>query len=52
MVCWFSQTPMRGRGKYILRHTTRETKAIVQEIRYQVDINTLHKIEHVEAIQS
>ncbi len=49
MLCWFSQTPMRTRGKYILRHTSRETKAIVQEIRYQVDVNTLHKIEEVES---
>lgn len=49
MVCWFSQTPMQARGKYVLRHTSRETKAIVQEIRYQVDVNTLHKIEEVES---
>lgn len=49
MICWFSKTPMQSRGKYILRHTTRETKAIVQEIRYQVDINTLHKIEGVDS---
>jgi len=49
MICWFSQTPMRARSKYILRHTTLETKAIVQEVRYQVDINTLHKIENVDS---
>ncbi len=51
MICWFSQTPMRSRGKYLLRHTTRETKAVVEEIRYQVDIDTLHKIEEVESFQ-
>jgi len=45
MVCWFSQKPMEPRGKYLLRHTTKETKAIVQELRYQVDIETLHKKE-------
>ena len=45
MVCWFSQRPMEVRGKYLLRHTTRETKAIVQDLRYQVDIETLHKKE-------
>jgi sulfate adenylyltransferase subunit 1 len=49
MVCWFSQTPMRARGKYILRHTTRETKVIVEELCYEVDINTLHKVEGVES---
>jgi sulfate adenylyltransferase subunit 1 len=49
MVCWFSQKPMETRGKYMLRHTTKETKAIVQELRYQVDIETLHKKEGTSA---
>jgi sulfate adenylyltransferase subunit 1 (EFTu-like GTPase family) len=30
-------------GKYFLRHTTRDCKAQVKEIRYKIDINTLHK---------
>lgn len=50
MVCWFSQKPMETRGKYLLRHTTQETKAIVQELRYQVDIETLHKKEGVATL--
>lgn len=49
MICWFSKTPLRARGKYVIRHTTRETKAIVQELRYQVDINSLHKVEGVDS---
>ena len=47
MICWFSNKPMAPRAKLILRHTTLETKAIVQEVKYHVDINTLHKIENV-----
>jgi sulfate adenylyltransferase subunit 1 len=50
MVCWFSQKPMEPRGKYLLRHTSKETKAIVQELRYQVDIETLHKKEGVPTL--
>lgn len=50
MVCWFSQKPMETRGKYLLRHTMKETKAIVQELRYQVDIETLHKKEGTSAL--
>ena len=50
MVCWFSQKPMEPRGKYILRHTTREAKAVVQELRYQVDIETLHKKDGVPSL--
>ncbi|MBN1441167.1 MAG: 50S ribosome-binding GTPase [Planctomycetes bacterium] len=46
MVCWFSEsTQLRPRGKYTLRHTTREVKCLVKDVRYKVDINTLHKIE-------
>ncbi len=46
MVCWFSDNvQLQPRGKYYLRHTTKEVKALVQEVKYKVDINTLHKIE-------
>lgn len=46
MICWFSETTkLQPRGKYYLRHTTKEVKAIVEEVRYKVNINTLHKIE-------
>ncbi|MGC6582165.1 MAG: sulfate adenylyltransferase subunit CysN [Akkermansiaceae bacterium] len=45
MICWFSNTSLSPRGKYILRHSTKETKAIVQELKYKIDINTLRKEE-------
>ena len=45
MVCWFSERQLQLRGKYILRHSTKEVKAMVNELRYKVNINTLHKIE-------
>ncbi|MDA1092958.1 MAG: sulfate adenylyltransferase subunit CysN [Acidobacteria bacterium] len=45
MICWFSAQPLQARSKYLLRHTTREVKAVVREMRYKVDINTLHKME-------
>lgn len=47
LICWFSDTKsLTPRTKYILRHTTKEVKALVTEIRYKVNINTLHKIEN------
>ncbi len=46
MICWFSDSKkLQTRGKYILRHTTKEVKAVVKEVRYKVNINNLHKIE-------
>jgi sulfate adenylyltransferase subunit 1 len=48
MICWFSPKAMPSRAKLVVRHTTQETKAVIQEVKYHVDINTLHKIEGVD----
>ena len=47
MICWFSNKPMPPKAKLVIRHTTQETKAIIQDVKYHVDINTLHKVEGV-----
>ena len=45
MICWFSESrTLVPRNRYVLRHTTKEAKAIVTEVLYKVNINTLHKI--------
>jgi len=47
MICWFSDSKnLSAKGKYVLRHTSKEVKAMVKEVRYKVNINTLHKIEN------
>ncbi len=45
MMCWFNQKPMTLGGKYMLRHTTKEVRAVVKEIAYKLGINTLRRIE-------
>jgi sulfate adenylyltransferase subunit 1 len=45
MICWFGEKPLNPRGRFILRHTSREVQAVVKEVKYKVNINTLHKIE-------
>ena len=45
MLCWFSDKKMMIRGKYSFRHTTKEVKAIVSDLQYKININTLRKIE-------
>ena len=44
-VCWLSDRPMRRGAKFELRHTSREVKAVVKEVVYKLDINTLHRVE-------
>ena len=45
MLCWFSDKKMTVRGKYLLRQTSKEFKAIVSNLQYKVNINTLRKVE-------
>lgn len=45
MLCWLNNKSPRPRAKYYLRQTTNEVKAIIKEVLYKVDINTLHRIE-------
>jgi sulfate adenylyltransferase subunit 1 len=44
-ICWFSEKKLIPRGKYYLRHTTREVQAIVSALNFKVDINTLEQDE-------
>lgn len=50
MICWFSEKPLHMRQKFIIRHTTRDAKCLVKDVRYKVNINTLHKIEDAPEI--
>lgn len=44
MLCWFDhEKPLQLRGKYTVMHTTRSVRCIVQDIRYKMDVNTLHR---------
>ncbi|MBI4988278.1 MAG: sulfate adenylyltransferase subunit CysN [Rhodocyclales bacterium] len=44
MVCWLAETPLEAGRKLLLRHTTRETRALVAAIEYRQDINELKRI--------
>lgn len=45
ILCWLNNKPVNPSAKYLLMHTTREAKALIKEINYKIDINTLHRIE-------
>lgn len=46
MLCWFDEKkPLQERGKYMIQHTSQTAHCIVKEIRYKLDINTLHREE-------
>jgi bifunctional enzyme CysN/CysC len=46
MVCWMSDsTWLREGAKVALKHTTRWVRAVVKDLQYQLDVNTLHRYE-------
>lgn len=45
MLCWMNEKKLVPRGKYILRHTSRECKCVIKEIKYKLNINTLQRVE-------
>ncbi len=45
MICWMHEKPLQVNGMYAVKHTTRDVRCIIKEVRYKVNVNNL---EHVE----
>jgi sulfate adenylyltransferase subunit 1 (EFTu-like GTPase family) len=44
MICWFADKKnLKPRGRFHLRHTTNEVRAVVTDVLYKVNISTLEK---------
>jgi bifunctional enzyme CysN/CysC len=50
MVCWLSEEPMRDRGMYAIKHTTRAARGQVRGVDYRIDVNTLHRDESADSL--
>jgi sulfate adenylyltransferase subunit 1 len=50
MLCWMDAEPLDARRKYLIKHTTRTTKLIVESIAYKLDVHTLEPIAKVESL--
>lgn len=51
MMCWLNNKSPVPRGKYTLCHTSSEMKAMIKEVRYKLDINSLHRNEEDKDIK-
>jgi len=45
MVCWMADRPLEAGRRYLIKHTTRTGRALIDELRYRIDVNTLHRDE-------
>ncbi len=51
LVCWMDETkPLSVGGKYSIKHTTRNARAIVRQLHYRLDVNSLHRDEQASAL--
>ncbi|HPG14964.1 MAG TPA: GTP-binding protein, partial [Microthrixaceae bacterium] len=51
MVCWLSDAAeLTPRTKLAIKHTTRSARALVKDLQYRLDINTLHRDESAERL--
>ena len=51
MVCWMNQRALLNKSKLLVKHTTKECMAIVNDILYKINVNTLHRETEVQEIQ-
>jgi bifunctional enzyme CysN/CysC len=51
MVCWMSDgSQMRAGAKYAIKHTTRAARALVKDLHYRLDVNTLHRDHEADGL--
>ncbi|NYF97394.1 sulfate adenylyltransferase subunit 1 [Janibacter cremeus] len=43
MICWMSPSPMKPRQKLAIKHTTKTARAIIKDVQYRLDVNSLHR---------
>jgi bifunctional enzyme CysN/CysC len=52
MICWMSdERVLTPRTKLVIKHTTRTARAMVRDLHYRLDVNTLHRDEDAERLE-
>jgi sulfate adenylyltransferase subunit 1 len=50
MICWMNQRPVNLNSKFFVRHITNETRGVLKEIQYKLDISSLQRVEGVDQL--
>ena len=52
MICWMGESSqLASRAKYTLKHTTRTARAMVNDLHYRLDVNTLHRDHDASSLE-
>jgi len=51
MLCWLNNSPSKPRAKYTIKHTSNDQKAMIKEVIYKIDINSLERINYDQELK-
>jgi len=49
-LCWMQDEAMEVGRKYLIKHTTRLVRGVIKELRYAIDVESLHRDEQVDSL--
>ena len=44
MICWMNDKPLQPNGKYAFKHTTRDGRCVIKDVKYKMDISTMTRL--------
>ena len=50
MICWMTNEPLRPLQKLGIKHTTRSARAVVKDVQYRLDVNSLHRDQETKEL--
>ena len=50
MVCWMADRPLQAGQRITVKHTTRTVRAMVKDVTYRLDVNSLHRDENATTL--
>ena len=50
MVCWMATKPLQPRQKLAIKHTSNNARALIKDIQYRLDVNTLHRDQETKEL--
>ncbi len=51
LICWMSEQPLSPRRRYLVKHTTRTAMLGAADVRYRIDVETLHRDETATTLE-
>jgi sulfate adenylyltransferase subunit 1 len=51
LFCWMGDKPLQNGNKYLLQHNNRSVRAVIKNLEYKIDVNTLEHIEDVQQVK-